>query len=63
VELVNDIVFVALTIGFFALAALLVRACDQIIGEDEPSDGNAPLREMDPTSDPSMAATTPEVAR
>ena len=32
--LVTDIVFLILTIGFFALCAVLVKACDGIIGED-----------------------------
>ena len=30
---------VAITIAFFALAVLLVRACDSIIGPDEPENG------------------------
>jgi hypothetical protein len=29
-----DLVFLALTVGFFALMVLLVRACDHIIGPD-----------------------------
>jgi hypothetical protein len=29
-----DVLFVALILVFFALAALLVRACDRIIGPD-----------------------------
>lgn len=32
--LVNDIVYLIVTIGFFALCTLLVRGCDGIIGED-----------------------------
>ena len=31
----NDVVFVAIMIAFFALAALFVIACDKIIGSDE----------------------------
>jgi|1186.fasta_scaffold701665_1 hypothetical protein len=30
-----DVVFVAVILAFFALAALLVRACERIIGPDE----------------------------
>lgn len=29
-----DVVFVAIVIAFFALAVMLVRACDRIIGPD-----------------------------
>lgn len=31
-----DLVFLATTVGFFALMVLLVRACDHIIGPDGP---------------------------
>jgi hypothetical protein len=31
----NDVVYVAIMIAFFALAALFVIACDKIIGSDE----------------------------
>lgn len=31
----NDFVFVAIIVAFFALAALFVKACDRIIGPDE----------------------------
>jgi hypothetical protein len=51
VELVSDIVFLAITVGFFALAALLVGACDRIIGDDEPSDTFGPEAATDPTPD------------
>jgi hypothetical protein len=30
-----DLLFIGLMIGFFALAVLLVRACDLIIGADD----------------------------
>jgi hypothetical protein len=30
----SDIVFLAAIIGFFALAALVVTACDRIVGPD-----------------------------
>lgn len=62
-ELVNDIVFLALTVGFFALAALLVRACDQIIGADESTDAVDPGIERAPSPDAAGVATTPEAAR
>jgi hypothetical protein len=35
---VSDILLVALTLAFFALAVLLVKWCDGIIGPDEESD-------------------------
>jgi hypothetical protein len=35
---VSDILVVALTLVFFAVAALLVRWCDRIIGPDSESD-------------------------
>ena len=31
----QDVIFVAVMIGFFGLCVLLVRACDWIIGSDE----------------------------
>ena len=31
----QDVVFMVVLIGFFALAALFVVACDRIIGRDE----------------------------
>ena len=36
-----DLVFVALTIGFFVLVAGLVRLCDHVMGPD-PSGGTGP---------------------
>jgi hypothetical protein len=35
---VSDILLVVLTLAFFALATLLVRWCDHIIGPDDESD-------------------------
>ena len=32
--LVRDLIFIAVTVGFFALAALVVAACDRIVGPD-----------------------------
>ncbi len=37
----RDLVFVLVTVGFFALAAALVAACDRIIGPD-PATGVSP---------------------
>jgi hypothetical protein len=41
---VADVIFVAILVAFFALAALFVRACDRIIGDEAESTGsrNAP---------------------
>lgn len=30
----RDLVFIALTVGFFSLAALVVAACNRIVGPD-----------------------------
>jgi hypothetical protein len=32
---VSDLLFMAIIVGFFLLAALFVRACDRIIGAEE----------------------------
>jgi hypothetical protein len=32
----SDLIFLALIVGFFSVAALLVRACGHVVGEDEP---------------------------
>ncbi|MDP9073869.1 MAG: hypothetical protein M3N98_06760 [Actinomycetota bacterium] len=31
----SDLLFVAIIVGFFGLAALFIRGCDRIIGADE----------------------------
>ncbi len=54
----SDILLVILTLAFFALAALLVRWCDRIIGPDSESD------ELDDTGvvaedDPELVGTAP----
>ena len=36
-----DLVFLAITVGFFALMVLLVRACDHVIGPDGADLGGA----------------------
>ncbi|MEZ5137516.1 MAG: hypothetical protein R2702_04950 [Acidimicrobiales bacterium] len=33
----SDLIFVALVIAFFAVAAALVRACEHLIGPDGPA--------------------------
>lgn len=33
----SDLIYVALVVAFFAVAAALVRACEHIIGPDEPA--------------------------
>jgi hypothetical protein len=40
----KDIIFVLLTIGFFALTVLYVQACARIVGPDE-SEAGAPADE------------------
>jgi hypothetical protein len=45
----RDLVFVAIVIAFFAIAALYVRACARIIGPDE-------LVSVPPTEDEEMTA-------
>lgn len=42
-----DIVFVAVVVVFFALAALFVVACDRIVGPDELSSSADPDRSDD----------------
>jgi hypothetical protein len=33
----RDIVFVAITVGFFGLCAAYIRACSRIVGRGEPT--------------------------
>ena len=33
----TDVIFVAILVAFFSVAALFVRACDRIIGEEDES--------------------------
>lgn len=33
----SDLIYVALVVAFFAVAMVLVRACEHIIGPDEPA--------------------------
>ena len=40
----KDLIFVLLTVGFFALAALYVRACARIVGAEE-SESGAPTED------------------
>jgi len=45
---VNDLLFVAIMLAFFSLAALFVRACDRIIGPDQETTLTSPPVEADP---------------
>lgn len=38
----RDIVYLALVVGFFAVAALVVAACDRIVGPDPVDHDTAP---------------------
>ena len=31
----GDVVYLAITVAFFAFAALVVRACERVVGEEE----------------------------
>ena len=45
---VTDVLFVAVVVAFFALAAVFVVACDRIIGPDEIAEtGSAPAEAVD----------------
>jgi hypothetical protein len=37
-----DVIFVAILVAFFSLAALFVRACDRIIGDEAQGGREAP---------------------
>jgi hypothetical protein len=44
-----DVLFIAITIAFFALAAGFVRVCDRIIGPDDealPAEDSRPVDEV-----------------
>jgi hypothetical protein len=36
-----DLLFIVIVVGFFGLMVLLVKACDRIIGPDEPLESTA----------------------
>jgi hypothetical protein len=45
---VADVIFVAILVAFFALAALFVRVCDRILGdEDAATDSRAESPELE----------------
>ncbi len=46
----GDVIFLSLVVAFFTLAAGFVRACERIIGPDEPVAGRA----ADPTPAPAV---------
>jgi hypothetical protein len=54
--LLGDAVFVAITVAFFALALALLRACERIVGDDQP----APTAEAAP---PASRAELEEAVR
>jgi hypothetical protein len=51
-----DLVFVALTIGFFVLMVGLVRLCDHVIGPDPIETGSATTGRPDGADAPSTPA-------
>jgi hypothetical protein len=40
---VGDVLFIAILVAFFALAALFVRACDRMIGDEAESTDRSPV--------------------
>ncbi len=57
-----DLLFVLIVVGFFGLMVLLVKACDRIIGPDEPYESSEPSAASD--SEPAEpAAAEAEVTR
>ncbi|HEX4491043.1 MAG TPA: hypothetical protein VH914_07550 [Acidimicrobiia bacterium] len=42
----QDVIFVAILVAFFALAALFVRACDRIIGDETESTDSPRAEEL-----------------
>jgi hypothetical protein len=55
----GDVVFLAVTVAFFAITVLLVKACDRIIGPDP--DRSAEAAEQMPTT--GAVATTAQARR
>jgi hypothetical protein len=51
-----DVLFIAITLAFFALTAALVRAIDHIIGDDTASVGETPATAA---SEATTSASTP----
>ena len=49
----RDLVFIAVIVGFFAVAALVVAACDRIVGADPADLESGPLST---TSDAELVA-------
>ena len=50
----QDVIFVAVMIGFFGLCVLLVRACDWIIGPDEAAMAGSGGTSPDETDEPDL---------
>jgi hypothetical protein len=60
----GDLLFVAITVGFFALCILYVRACDHVIGPDPELDvaegpGRVASTDTDPVPADDETATVP----
>ena len=47
----RDLVFLVATVGFFAVTALLVRACDRIVGPDTAGDDAVEGGHRDPLAE------------
>jgi hypothetical protein len=60
----GDVVFVAVTVAFFTLAALFVRACDRLIGPDpDRADPDRPAAEAAAEADAVPADRTTSTGR
>lgn len=44
----RDVLFVGLTVGFFAVAAAFVRGCARIVGPDQAPASGTPVADPDP---------------
>jgi len=60
----TDVLLIAVTLGFFALATLLVKACDVLIGDDlevlegSGARGSTSASDAEAPTDPDADATT-----
>ena len=52
----SDLIYVALVVGFFAVAVALVRACEHIIGPDDPAAAASATPTSGASVDPAEAA-------
>ena len=44
----SDLIFLAIVVAFFAVAVGLMRACESIIGPDEPTTATTPAPASEP---------------